>query len=242
MKMRVSLVSVETVLSLMLVSGVLALAGCEKPPPAHAPEQQASSYFEQVIEPTAAAEETQKKGFVALRATAVQPELSSHQVRTCRFAKSGDSFAEMANKSGTPHRDYYEVRTSTVYDPPKLVQFKLDVSNESPQVLKLDGSVMRVSVDGSDVESKTDFSSGILAPGEKHAYGISMEAWAPSSETKTIRVGVYGVPTEIAADGNVAKRENFEWSFKYTTVEKSKQVTSEVPIVSMSLDEARACD
>ena len=176
-----------------------------------------------------------------MKAAPVKLEASSHEVRKCRYVQSGDSFAEIANKSGTPHRDYYEVRTSTVYELPHTVQFRIEVGNDTSQVLKLEESIVRMSLDGADVESKSDLSTGVLAPGERRSFGITSEGWTAAAKIETIHLGVYGVPTEIAADGHVAKRENFEWSFNYSTVETPKQVTSEVPIVSMSWDEGRAC-
>jgi hypothetical protein len=72
-------------------------------------------------------------------------------------------------------------------------------------------------------------------------YAIHTPPWDAFSQNATVHFGIYGVPTELDAAGTVTKRENFEWTFKFTSREKSEQAQIAVSQQHMTESEANAC-
>lgn len=221
----------------------LTTVACGPPPAARGPEQQAVSYREFTLDPVTPGTETQDKVGVVVQAVPLRLAEVARDVRRCRFAGGGSMLDNLTSKSAHDRLEYYEVRTGRVYDAPERLIFSVKVTNRLTQVLKLDSAVVRLNAADKAVPVDTSgFSEGILVPGQQKEFQLSTDAWQAFPRDAIVHLGIYGVPTEADASGEVTKRDNFEWSFRFKVEEKTETISVPATIVQMTASQAEACN
>ena len=187
--------------------------------------------------------ETQEREGVVLQmaAPAFKPERSTKA--TCTLQPSAP-FAGMLIINNAEPKHTFEIREEpSLAVNPRETLFIVKVTNRTPQVLKLEGTVFKLNVNGKEIalnqEGYKAFLTGILTPSEEKEFTVVGPEWASLPESATINFALFGMPVSIDQAGNVAKRGNFDWTFKYTVAEETHEDSVKVYSDDLTAGEAQ---
>jgi hypothetical protein len=225
--------------SVAIASGGL-VASCLPATEVKAPESREMTYFMPKLEPIQKGSETQQRGDVVIQLVPRPPEVERGAQQSCRLLGAGDVAYNLTHAGQEQAK--YEVRKIPVYTVPPSVQFVVDVTNRSNQVLKLESAVLRLNINDAEVELRGgDMTKGILAPGEQKKYVLETPASDRFPQGATFHLGIYGVPTQVDPSGSVSKRENFEWSFAFHSERMTERAAVPVTIQYLTPSQASGC-
>jgi len=101
------------------------------------------------------------------------------------------------------------------------------VTNHTTHVLRLQGSVLKLNVNGRQVQlgaaGKNEFLEGTLTPNDSGHYTVFGPDIDPTFQSATLDFQLFDIPIEIDKAGNTTEKANLAWTFKATLEPKSVQ-------------------
>jgi hypothetical protein len=126
------------------------------------------------------------------------------------------------------------------------IGFKVKVTNRMNHVLKLAGTVFKLTVNGREVEMAAEtyrmFTTGILIPGEQKEFTIRVGEWRRLPREATVEFDIIDIPTRTDDAGIATKTDRFGWTFGYKV--ESREADSEVSVREVRMtrrEAARQC-
>ena len=134
----------------------------------------------------------------------------------------------------------YEVTTTPGFRvTPGNLRFQVRITNNTDQVLRLAGALVRFNIDGKEAPMDAEtgdlrsFADAILAPREQRQFKLSGPRTAALPSPCNVGLFLYGVVTATDPAGNPTRRSNFEWVYRYQTDPEHRTAAVTVEKVSM---------
>ena len=100
---------------------------------------------------------------------------------------------------------------------PDNLRLKLDVTNNLSHVLRFNGAVLTMAVDGKNVpiseRTQNELLQAVMTPYTTMTVPVEGPALEHCMGASTLQLSIYDVITEVDAANNPTKRTNFEWIF-----------------------------
>jgi hypothetical protein len=249
-----------------LVFPILTAAGCvmtaDRQPETTPPEAttRSTSYPFPMIEPIEADTETQERSGVVVRALPTPFDVKPVPKVSCVAKPTDESQSAVFGKGNVPlieitvnpeqesaPRSPYVLTTDTVYSvTPATLDFEIEVTNRTAQVLKLEGTILRLNIDSREValsgEGTQPFLNAVLTPNEAMSFVVNGPEWSSLenmvTDGSTIRFTLFGVPIDVDKAGNVTERGNFVWNYRAKIDTRTGEYTHSVEEVQLTDVEA----
>jgi hypothetical protein len=234
---------------------VFAGVGCVPAQPAAAPAStstdEAVTYSIPNVKAVVTGTETQTKASLIVAVVPMPFAVTDTPTKAC-VATPGQSDTTMlggiipvtVNKDANAKKPFTVTTTTGVDFAPKTLTFQIKVTNNTDQVMKLDGAYPKLNINSEDVVlSEFDtkkFHDAVLLPNESHSFQLAGPDWGHNPDEAIITFTLAGMPTEIDKAGNVAKKEIFSWTFKAALEKKSATTKKLVETQMLSPTEAVA--
>lgn len=223
---------------LLLLAGTL--AGCplfaQNTSSAPPPQSVTVSYTMPVLSLVEAGAETQEQGSVVAKMT--PPGFAADRVITTK-CRQLPALMVVNNQYS-----YEVVRTPVFVVRPSFIEFKVKITNKLPRVLKLEGTIIKFTVNGEERTISSDgykeFLAGVLLPNQEKEFAIQGPEWKTLSNDTVLSLSLYDMCINMDKAGVVTEKGNFEWNFRYTTEQKSSEDSVETEEVQMTPDMATA--
>ncbi len=135
---------------------------------------------------------------------------------------------EKLTATDKPAYDRYESSNTPKYTiTPDHIVYTIRIKNNLSRILKLREALIVFTVDGvnyniPDATKTIDpFLASFITPGSEQIFKITGQSTNSLPKNATIGFSLYDIPIEMSDAGEIKKRENFEWFFKYELISKS---------------------
>jgi len=162
----------------------------------------------------------------------IAPELFHKE--THNIKKSHSRGHKKSNTGKDRYRYVDDESIPTAYVTPGRLSFRVTVHNQMKRILRLEGSVISVNVEGKQIALTADdykeFLGGIVLSRGEQQYtirGPDINS-LPEKETVVIGLFIHDVVVETDAAGNPTKRENFHWYYTCQFKEEKEQQKTKV--------------
>ncbi len=211
-------------------------AGLPSPFASKAPTAPVSqTYVIPSVAPLGATQEAQRKGGVTISVSTVP--FSPKQVEKKAYKKLPTFITRNGAQS-------YEETTTPFWCPsPSKLRFKIRVLNHQSDVIRLSGVLVRLNLDGKDYaldaqsSGLRSFIDGVLAPQEQKEFDLAAASADKLRDGANVSLRIYGVPTGSTKEKD---KGNFEWNYRVTTKQETKDVQLRVETVALRPDEVQS--
>lgn len=184
------------------------------------------------IAPMGKTEEVQKRGGVVISVSTVP--------FTARLVER-KAYRQLQTLLVRNGKHNYEVTTTPVLAPsPRQLRFKIRVLNNTDDVLRLAGTLVRFNLDGKDYALDAESSGmrsivdGVLAPREQKEFDLVAAPADKLRQGANVSLRIYGVAT-----GSAKEKGNYEWNYRVVSIrEEAKDVAATVQTVALEPAEA----
>lgn len=127
-----------------------------------------------------------------------------------------------------PGYDVYEIKKTPYYEVyPDRIWFSVTVKNNGERILKLKDVAIVLLVDGVAYkipeEVLQEWVTGMLVKGFEKTYNIAGPFLSGLSNEKIIYLSINDVPISYTDAGEIIRKENFEWYYKFSREKINKQ-------------------
>jgi hypothetical protein len=222
----------------LLLGTCISSFGCVRAPDQHPQHTDLfeRNYFVPTLVPVEQGSETQDRDGIIVQ---MQPKLYSVVTQTDRSCRELPAIVIVNRR-----RTYEVVETSghAIAEPDLL--FAIKVTNRMTHVLKLSGTIFRLTVNGREVDMVSDsyrmFAGGVLIPGEQREFTIRVAPWRSLPRQATIRFEIIEIPTKTDEAGKPTKTDHVGWTFAYAAERRHDSVQISRTTATMTHAEAAA--
>lgn len=146
--------------------------------------------------------------------------------------------------SQAEQRVFMKTTTPSLSVHPQQLSFNIKINNQHERVLRLDGTIVRVNVNGKMLdlrqENYQDFLNGMVLPRQETEFEIAGPSIRELPDKAVIGLFLYDVITRTDAAGNPEQKTNFEWYFVHNIETKTSQEEAVQQRIRLTQAEASA--
>lgn len=230
-----------------LYLGTLSACATQKPPEAPKVEAVPVSLSVPTVTPVQAGSETQESKGVTVSVVPATFKVVETPKKSCTSAptEGGSPLLGIIKVNEGTKKQNYVVTTESTFDvAPKTIAFNISVTNHTTHVLRLQGSVLKLNVNGKQVQLSAEgtkaFLDGILTPNDAQTYTVFGPDIDPTFQAATLDFQLFDIPIDIDKAGNVTEKTNFAWTYKATLEAKTVQTQKKTEQLALDVGQAQS--